>query len=156
MPGDVLIALAQWAGQTVAAAAVADVWDSARHKFASLFGRRDPKRTEAAERWLAETHEQLTTADGGELESARTYQQQRWQARFVDLLDEDPDVEGELRALLEEIQAQLPAGAVSAGDHAVAAGRDVNVRADHGSLSAAVLHGNITLPGPTHPGSAAR
>jgi len=50
MPGEVLIALAQWAGQTVAAAAVTDVWESARRKFARLFGRGDPKRTEAAER----------------------------------------------------------------------------------------------------------
>jgi hypothetical protein len=138
----------------LAAAAVADVWESVRHKFAPLFGRGDRKRTEAAERWLTETHEQLTAAGVGELDSARAYQEQRWQSRFADLLDEDPDVEGELRGLVEEIQAQLPAGAVSAGDHGVAAGRDVNVRADHGSVAAAVLHGNVTLPGPTNPGSA--
>jgi hypothetical protein len=119
MPGDVLIALAQWAGQTVASAAVTDVWESVRHKFALLLGRGDPKRAEASERWLTETHEQLTAAVGGELESARAYQQQRWQGRFADLLDEDPAIEAELRALVEEFQAQLPAGVVSAGDHAV-------------------------------------
>jgi hypothetical protein len=156
MPGDVLIALAQWAGQTVAVAAVTDVWESARRKFARLFGRGDPQKTEAAERWLTETREQLTAAVGGELESARAHQQQRWQDRFADLLDQDPEVAAELRALLEEIQGQLPAGAVSAGDHAVVAGGDVNVRADHGSVSAAVLHGNVTLPGPTDPGPEAR
>lgn len=156
MPGEVLIALAQWGGQVVAAAAVTDVWHSTRDKFARLFGRGDAKRTEAAERWLTETQEQLTSAVGGELESARAHQQQRWQDRFADLLDQDPDVEAELRALLEEIQVQLPAGAVSAGDHAVAAGRDVNVRADHGSVSAAILHGNVTPQGPTDPGSEAR
>src|SRR5215831_7645799 len=33
MPGEVLVALAQWAGQTVAAGAVSDVWESARGKF---------------------------------------------------------------------------------------------------------------------------
>ena len=151
VPGDAVIALAQWAGQTVAAATVTDVWDSVRHKFARLFGRGDAKRSEAAERWLTETHEQLTAAVGGELESARAHQRQRWQDRFADLLDQDPDVVAELRALLEEIQAQLPAGAVSAGDHAVAAGRDVNVRADHGSVATAVLHGNVTPLGPTDP-----
>jgi hypothetical protein len=37
MPGEVLMALAQWAGQTVAAAAITDVWESARHKIARLF-----------------------------------------------------------------------------------------------------------------------
>ena len=36
------LALAQLAGQTVAAAAVTDVWESARRKFARLLGRGDP------------------------------------------------------------------------------------------------------------------
>jgi hypothetical protein len=40
---------------------------------------------------------------GGELDSARAYQEQQWESRFADLLDEDPDVEGELRGLVEEI-----------------------------------------------------
>ena len=128
------------------------MWESARHQFARLFGRGDAKRTEAAERWLTETHDQLTARVGGELELARAYQQQRWQDRFADLLEEDPSVEAELRALIEEIQAAMPGETVSAADHAVAAGRDVNVNADHGSVSAAVLHGNVTPPGPTSPG----
>ena len=38
-------------------------------------------------------------------------------------------MEADLRALVEEIQAQLPAGVVSAADHSVAAGRDVNITA---------------------------
>jgi hypothetical protein len=156
MPGDVLIALAQWAGQTVAAAAVTDVWESVRHKFARLFGRGDPKRTEAAERWLTETHEQLTAAGGGELESARADQLERWQGRFADLLDEDPEVEAELRALVEEIQAQLPTGAVSAADHSVAAGRDLHITASGGGIAAGVIDGNVAPPGPTGPGSATR
>jgi hypothetical protein len=32
MPGEALMALAQWAGQTVAASAVTDVWEAARHR----------------------------------------------------------------------------------------------------------------------------
>jgi len=52
MPGEVLLALAQWAGQTVAAAAVTDVWESARGKFARLLARGDTRKTEVAERWL--------------------------------------------------------------------------------------------------------
>jgi hypothetical protein len=43
---------------------------------------------------------------------------------FADLLDEDPGVEADLRALVEEIQAQLPAGVASAAGHSVAAGRE--------------------------------
>ena len=151
MPGEVLIALAQWAGQTVAAAAVFDVWESARHKIARLLGRGDPRKTEVVERWLTETHEQLTAAQGGDLEQARAAQAQRWERRFADLLDEDPDIEDELRALVEEIAAQLPAGAVSAANHAVAAGRDVNITAPGGGVAAGVIHGNVAPPGP--PGS---
>jgi hypothetical protein len=154
MPGEALIALAQWAGQTVAAAAVTDVWESARHKFARLLGRGNPKRAEAAERWLAETHQQLAAAVGGDLESARATQAQRWEGRFADLLDEDPNIEGDLRALVEEIAAQLPAGIVSAADHAVAAGRDMNISASEGGVAAGVIHGDVAPPGPTRPGPA--
>jgi hypothetical protein len=62
MPGEVLMALAQFAGQTVAAAAVTDVWETARHKVARLLGRGDPRKTEVAEQWLAETRQQVTSA----------------------------------------------------------------------------------------------
>jgi hypothetical protein len=106
MPGEVLVALAQWAGQTVAAAAVTDVWESARHKIARLLGRGDANKTEVAERWLAQTHEQLTAAAGAELEPARATQAQRWAGRFADLLDENPGIETDLRALVQEIAAQ--------------------------------------------------
>jgi hypothetical protein len=71
-----------------------------------------------------------------------------------DLLEEDPDVEADLRTLVEEIQARLPAGVVSAADHAVAAGRDVNISADRDGFAAGVIHGNAAPPGPTHPGPA--
>lgn len=154
MLGDALIALAQFAGQTVAAAAVTDVWEAARHKVARLLGRGDPRKTEVAERWLAETHQQLTgAAEGADLEAAQTTAARRWEGRFADLLDEDPSLEADLRALAEEIAAQLPVGIVSAADHAVAAGRDVNITASGGGTAAAVIHGNVT-PGPTQQGPA--
>ena len=156
MPGEVLMALAQWAGQTVAAAAITDVWEAARHKIARLLGRGDARKTETAEGWLDETHQQLTTAQGVDLEPVQAAAAQRWEGRFADLLDEDPGVEAELRALVEEIAAQLPAGMVSAADHAVAAGRDVNISADRGGLAAGVIHGNVAPPGPTPPGPASQ
>ena len=53
VPGDVLIALAQFAGQTVASAAITDLWESARERFARLLGRGDARRTQVADRWLA-------------------------------------------------------------------------------------------------------
>jgi hypothetical protein len=151
MPGEVLIALAQWAGQTVAAAAVTDVWESARLRFARLLGRGDPKKTEVAERWLDQTREQLTAA-GTEAEPVRAAQAQRWQGRFADLLDEDPGIEAELRALVGEIQAELPARVVSAADHSVAAGGNVNIGATGGGVAAGVIHGDVSAGNPPSPG----
>jgi hypothetical protein len=157
MSGEVLLALAQWAGQTVAVAAVTDVWESVRGRFARLFGRGDARRTETAERWLAQTREQLTAAGpGAAVEQARQTAAERWTGRFADLLDEDPGVEAALRALVEEVAVRLPASEASAADHSVAAGRDVRITASGGGLAAGVIHGNVTPPDPTPPGPAAR
>jgi len=75
-------------------------------------------------------------------------------SRFADLLDEDPGAEAELRALVEEVAAQLPAGVVSAADHSIAAGRDVQITASAGGIAAGVIQGNVAPPGPTLPGPA--
>lgn len=151
-----LVALALFAGQTLAAAAITDVWESARHRFARLLGRGDEKKTAVAERWLAETREQLTAAAGSDLEPVRAAQAQRWQDRFADLLDEDPGIEADLRALVEEIQAQLPAGVVSAAGHSVAAAGDVNISATSGGVAGGVIHGGVSTGNPTVPGSGKR
>jgi hypothetical protein len=153
MPGEVLMALAQWAGQTVAAAAVTDVWETARDKVARLLGRGDPRKTDVAERWLDETHQQLAAAEGADLEAVQATTARRWEGRFADLLDEDPGVAADLRALVEEISVQLPAGTVSAAGHSVAAGRDVIIRVTGGGVAAGVIHGNVA-PDPTRQGPA--
>jgi hypothetical protein len=106
MPGEALMAFAQFAGQTVAAAAITDVWESARHKFARLLGRSDARKTQVAEQWLTQTRQHLTAAAGAELLQVREGQAERWAGRFADLLDEDPGVEAGLRALVEEVAAQ--------------------------------------------------
>jgi hypothetical protein len=152
MPGEVLMALAQWAGQTVAAAAAADVWGTARHKIARLLGRGDQRKTEVAERWLDETHQQLTAVQGADLEPAKSAAARRWEGRFADLLDEDPELEADLRAAVQDIAAQLPAGLVSATDHSVAAGGDLKITASGGGVAAGVIHGNVAPPNPTGPG----
>lgn len=154
MPGDVLTALAQFAGQTVAAAAITDVWETVRGRFAKLIGRGDARKTEIAERWLAQTRDQLTAAGGSGLEHAQQAQTERWAVRFADLLDEDPGLEADLRALTDEVAAQLPAAVVSAVDHSVAAGRDVAITADRGGTAAVVIHGNVGPPDPTVQGPA--
>jgi hypothetical protein len=155
MPGEVLIALAQSAGQTVAAAAVTDVWESARGEFARLLGRGDARKTEVAERWLAETRDRLAAVAAADLDRACAAQAQRWEGRFADLLDEDPGAEADLRALVAEVAAAVPAGVVSATGHGVAAGRDVTIRADRGGVASGVIHGNVAPPGPPGPDPAA-
>jgi len=150
MPGDALLALAQFAGQTVATAAVTDVWESVRGRFARLLGRGDTRKTEVAAGWLAQTREQLTAAGPGmEAGRARAAAAERWAGRFADLLDEDPGREAELRALADEVAARLPAAAASARDHSVAAGRDLTITAVSGGLAAGVIHGDVAPPGPT-------
>jgi len=152
MPGEGLVALAQWAGQTVAAAAITDMWELVRGRFARLLGHGDVRKIGATEHWLAQTHELLAEAAGSELEPVRVAQAERWAGRFADLLDEDPGAEAELRALVEETVALLPAAQVSAVNHSVTAGRDVSITASGGGTAAGVIHGDVAPPGPTWPG----
>jgi hypothetical protein len=154
MPGEVLLELAQFAGQTVVAAAITDVWESVRARFARLLGRGDVRKTEVAEGWLAQTRDQLAAAGPGELERVQQAVAGRWAGRFADLLDEDPGIEAGLRDLADEVAAQLPAATTSAADHSLAAGRDVNITAQNGGLAAGVIHGSAAPPGPTTPGPA--
>ena len=154
MPGDVLMALAQFAGQTVAGAAITDAWEAVRGRFARLLGRGDVRKTQAAEQWLAQTRQQLIAALGSELEQARQAQAERWADRFADLLDEDPGIEEELRALVEEVAGQPSGGVASAAGHSVSAGRNVIITASGAGTAAGVIHGNVAPPNPTGPGPA--
>jgi hypothetical protein len=147
-----LLALATLAGNTVVTAAVTDAWEAAREKFVRLLGRGDPDKTKLTEQRLAETHDQLTAAAGTDLERARDALAERWTGRLADLLEEDPAVEVDLRTAVQEVQAVLPSGTVSAADHAVAAGGDVNISASGGGIAAGVIHGNVAPPNPTQAG----
>jgi hypothetical protein len=149
-----LSALAALAGQAVVAAAVTDAWGAAKRGFARLLSRGDPDQTKVVERRLEEARDQLTGSPGTDLEKIRATLAAQWSTRVADLLEENPDAEADLRTLIEEIQAALPAGMVSAADHAIAAGRDVNIKdikADRGGFAAGIV-GDVTLPGPTDPG----
>jgi len=117
-----------------------------------VLGRGDAKKEQLADKRLEETRQQLASVSGQELEKARADLAKAWQVRMADLLEEDPGVEAELRALVEEVRTQLPAGVVSAADHSVAAGRDVNISAAQGGVAAGVIHGDAAPPGPTRPG----
>jgi hypothetical protein len=149
-----LVALASLGGQTVVAAAATDAWGMAKRAFARLLGRGDAGQTELAERRLEQTREQLAGVPAAGLEQARAVQESTWQTRLLDLLEEHPETAADLQALVEQVQAQLPAGTVSAAGHGVAAGRDVNITASGGGVAAGTLHGNVTPGNPTTPGPA--
>ena len=148
MLAEELVALATLAGNTVVTSAVTDAWEAARGKFARLLGRGDPAQVKLTEQRLSETHDQVTAVAGTELERVRAMLAERWAGRLADLLEEDPGAEAELRTAVLEIQAVLPTGTVSATDHAVAAGRDVNISAP-GGIAAGVIHGNVAPPNPS-------
>ena len=149
-----LLSLASLAGQTVVAAAVTDAWGTAKQGFARLLGRSDPQRAGLAERRLELTREQLTGTPPAELEQVQTQLESIWRTRLLDLLEEHPDTEADLRALVEQIQSQLPVDAVYASGHGVAVGRDVNIYASDGGVAAGTIHGDVMPGNPTVPGPA--
>jgi hypothetical protein len=147
----VVASLLLLAGQTIVAAAATDAWGVCKRGFAKLLGRGDPAKEQLTEQKLEATREQLAGSDS---DQARAAEAVAWKTRLDALLEDDPGAEAQLRALVEEVRAQLPAQAVSAADHSVAAGRDVNVTASGGGVAAGVIHGDVTPPNPTRPGSA--
>ncbi len=139
MLGDSLLTLAALAGRLVVDAAATDGWQTAERGYVQLLGRGDAKQTQLAERWLEETREQLAGGAGVNMELIRTALAGRWAGRWADLLEENPDAETELRALVQEIQAELPAEKLSVASHAVFANSDMSSYA----------------AGPEHPGALA-
>jgi hypothetical protein len=113
MLSDSQLALAALAGRTLVDAASTDEWETVRRGYAPLLGRGDVRRTRLAEQRLDETHEQLTGAVGAHAGLARAALAARWSGRLADLLEENPDAEADLHALVLQIQAALHADAVS-------------------------------------------
>jgi hypothetical protein len=139
-----VVPVAATAATALVQAMVTDGWEGVRQKVVRLFGRGHADA--AIERRLDATREQLSEDDSPELERLLVSQ---WETRFADLLADHPDAEPELTALARELRAARP---VVASDHAVAAGRDVNVTAHGGGVAAALIAGNVPLPGVPPPG----
>jgi len=69
---------------------------------------------------------------------------------------DDPALVSAAQALMQLVDAAGSAAGmyqVSASDHAAAAGRDMHISASDGGTAAGVIHGNVTPPGRTPPGS---
>src|SRR5215472_4694015 len=138
------MALASLCGNAVVAAAVTDVWESARHRLARLLGRGDPERVRIAGRRLDETRSQLAAASGVGLVQKRAELAARWTTRLADLLEDDPGVEPELQELVAMIKAALPTVGVLAADHSLASGGNLSITASGQGIAIGVLHGTIS------------
>src|SRR6202050_3309837 len=93
-------------------------------------GRRgDAEQTKQVEKWLEETREQLTGGAGADSDLIRAALAGRWAGRWADLLEENPDAEAELRALVQQSQAALPAETPSAFSHAASVNGDASAYA---------------------------
>jgi hypothetical protein len=134
-------ALASLAGSTLVAAALTDEWEHAMLQFAELFGH-----GRAAERRLEATQAQLARATGADLELLRTELAQQWTFRFEDLLEDEPATATRLQALIEALR-QTSSVSVTASDHSLSAGRDINISASGGGIAAGIIHGNVRPPG---------
>ncbi|TQJ37720.1 hypothetical protein OHU34_44590 (plasmid) [Streptomyces sp. NBC_00080] len=148
-----LTALAAAGGTAVAQAAGTDVWSGLRQALARWFGRGDERRERAELERLDQTAGELETAEIAVLERARIRQEAMWQARIEALLESMDDTERaraaeEMRALLDQ---HVPQGGVSAGQGGLAAGGNVDIRADRGSIAAGIIQGGAYVGHPPAP-----
>jgi hypothetical protein len=133
------------AANALVQAMVTDGWEGVRGNVARLFGRGKPD--SKIEDRLEAARAELAAAGTAEMARVRADQAERWANRLAVLLDDYPDAEPELAALVKEIQAILP----TAADRSVSVGRDNIAVADRGGVAAAVIHGDVST-GPTMPG----
>ncbi|WP_326697757.1 hypothetical protein OG909_10675 [Streptomyces sp. NBC_01754] len=148
-----LTALAAAGGTAVVEAAGTDVWAGLRGAMARWFGRGDGQRERAELERLDETAGELTTADAAVMARARISQEAAWKARIEGRLESLDDTERaqaieELHALLAQ---HAPKSAVSAGQGGLAAGGNMDIRAEGGSVAAGILHGGAHLSSPPVP-----
>jgi hypothetical protein len=116
-----LLALTALAGRMVVVAAATDEWETARSGFAQLLGRGDPEQIRLDEQRLEEAREQFIGAADPGAGLIRTTLARQWAGRLAALLEENPDAEAELQALVHEMQAVPRIETPAASNHAVSA-----------------------------------
>jgi hypothetical protein len=105
---------------------------------------------ELAERRLEQVYRELADIPSAEREQVQAYLEAPWQTRLLGLLEEDPEGVTDLRALVDQVQAQLPTPAVSTSGQGVTEGRDVHIAAPGGGVVGRTDRGDIA---PGSPGS---
>jgi hypothetical protein len=120
MLAEALAGLASAGGTALVTAMVTDGWEGVKARFARILGRGQAAETGAAAERLEESRAALVTLSGPGLERARAEQEIVWRTRLGDLLEQHPAAEGELRALVAEVQAQVIGSAGRVEQHAAA------------------------------------
>lgn len=142
-----LMALAGAAAQELVKLMTTDGWHAVRDQFARLFGRGDDQRAARHTEQLEASRAELV---GGRIEQNATAS--RWQGRLEALLEEYPELAGQLTALVQQLrEASGTAGVVSASGHGVAAGGNVQNIGIDGGIGAGVIHGSVSTGHPSQP-----
>lgn len=114
---EALAALASTGGTALVTAMVTDSWEGIRARFARMIGRGRPAEVEAAEARLEQSRAALKGLTGPDLERAQAEQQVVWRTRLSDLLEWNPALAADLRALITEVQAQTTGSARTIEQH---------------------------------------
>ncbi|MBV1938573.1 hypothetical protein KUF83_18665 [Streptomyces sp. BV286] len=147
---EVLVSLAAAGGGAVVQAAGTDAWSRFSSQVARWLGRGDAQSEQGELERLRDSASELVSA--GQAEHVRLHHEALWQERIERLLETLGDLER--RQAAEELRVLLHGYARPADDsgHAgPAVGRDVNVRADNGSIAANVLNGGAHIGRPSMP-----
>ncbi|MGW1673385.1 hypothetical protein [Streptomyces sp. NPDC002324] len=154
MSAEAVLAVAAAGGIAVVQAAGTDAWSAVRQAVARLLGRGSAEIEEAELRRLDQM--QAALREDGDPARLRERWEGVWQTRLELLLESvDADdriaVTDQLTDVTRLVQARGVAdGGVRAAGGGVAAGQDVQVRADGGSVAGAVVRveGGVQLAGP--------
>ncbi|MEU7896279.1 hypothetical protein AB0B45_25920 [Nonomuraea sp. NPDC049152] len=92
-----------------------DAWEEVKAKFAKLLGRGDVQQVERYEERLERSRAELTAAASDSAHHIRARNTAAWRTRLVDLLEDDPHREAELRELVIFIDEHASATAPRVG-----------------------------------------
>jgi hypothetical protein len=151
---EAMTALAAAGGAAVVKAAGTDAWEGLRQQVARFLAKEDHQRERLELERLDQTAVALEGIDAGEVAPARIRQEASWQTRFEALLEGlDGDERQQAATQLREILNKQPSASrsVSARSGGVAAGVNIEIRADGGSIAGGVIHGGASIGTPILP-----
>jgi hypothetical protein len=100
---EALTALASTGGAALVTAMVTDGWESIKARFARVIGRGRVSEVEVAKARMEQSRAALEGLTGQDLERAQAEQEVVWRTRLSDLLESDPALATDLRALIAEV-----------------------------------------------------